>query len=592
MFTKEELELKKENFELTQYFFKVIDSLVNDDLMDFKDLDFQYFLITSIASKFISYKEDVWKKNKLTKTISTEFPKKVLDDVVFKGELLDPKLSIHYKKKRIKYKFNKIEIEEILEDKKNDSAWIVDNIRDSIAHGHFYVNDKNQKIIIKNLHKDRKLICKIDYKTFSLFEELINLERIGGYTNKNLKTIPILGTYQRGEPRCQSFNNSSQLKTFLKNDIIPFYYEVTDIYEKDQDKRYEDLTSFYNYFSDLNDKFLKNFQINTPYEQIVNQSNKYVNENLKNYKVKFVCEPLNDNFVNQIINYVNEANNFYNCPFNRQYEIVKNLITNLILNDTNPVERGIQNINDFLALLISIQNTNNIETKNLYRGWLRTFANSFIQDQKLANLFILGINNFVSNKESVFDEHFEDYCEFDLKNFEYQDYSGYDKLTKRLNDLNNDLNNLNNSLIKLNGSKNKKINDLKNAPDDKKEIISKNLENINNLITVTINKLEELNKEIDGIKKQIDFAKTDSNGCYINSNNKSFFNHLRNAFAHNHIKYADDRLVYNRRIVLEDIDDNGNLSFRCICRYYDLVKLFNNELFLEVLDECKTKTIK
>ena len=588
MFTKEEIELKKQNFELSQYFFKIIDSIVNDDLIDFKDLDFQYFLITSIAAKFISYKEDVWKKNKRTKTISTEFPKKILDDVVFKGELLDPKLSIHYKKKRIKYKFNKIQIEEILVGKENDSAWIVDNIRDSIAHGHFYIDDTNEQITIKNLHDDRRLICKIDYKTFSLFEELINLERIGGYTDKKLKTIPIIATYNKGRIDYQSFKNEFQLKSFLKKDIIPFYYEVQDIYEQDIDKRYEDLISFYNYFSDLNDKFLKKFQINTPYEQLVKQSHRYADENLQNYKVNFVCEPLTDSFINQIINYISEVKDFYNYPFNRQYEIVKNLITNLILNDTNPIERGIQNINDFFALLISIHNTTNVETKNLYQGWLRTFASSFVQDQKLANLFILGINNYVSNKESVFDTYFEDYTEFDLKNFTYQDYSGYDKLKKRLTDLNNDLTNLNNSLIKLNEVKNKHSNNLKHAPDDKKEIISTNIENIDVLIAKTDKKIEELTKEISNIKKQIDLAQTDSTGYYINSNNKSFFNHLRNAFAHNHIKYADDRLVYNRKIILEDIDDNGDLTFRCTCHYYDLVKLFNNDLFLEALNKGKT----
>ena len=588
MFTREEIELKKQNFESSQYFFKIIDSLLNDDLMDFKDLDFQYFLITSIASKFISYKEDVWKKNKRTKTISTEFPRKILDDVVFKGELLEPKLSIHYKKKRIKYKFNKIEIEEILEDKKDDSVWIVDNIRDSIAHGHFYIDDENKQIVIKNLHDDRKLICKIDYKTFSLFEELISLERIGGYTNKTFKTIPIIGTYNKGHIEYQNFKNDFQLKSFLNNDIIPFYYEVKDIYEADTDKRYEDLTSFYNYFSDLSDKFLRKHQINTPYEQLANQSHKYAEENLKNYHVNFVCEPLSDSFINQIINYINEAKDFYSMPFNRQYEIVKNLITNLILNDTNPIERGIQNINDFFALLISVQNTNNNEAKNLYRGWLKTFSNSFVQDQKLANLFILGINNFVSNKESVYDKHFEDYTEFDVTKFKYKDYSGYDKLTKRLKELNVDLINLKKSLTKLNETKKQQSNNLAKAPEDRKEIICVNLENVNNLINETSDKINNVKKEITNIEAQINLAQTDSDGYYINSNNKSFFNHLRNAFAHNHIKYADDRLVYNRKIILEDIDDNGDLTFRCTCHYYDLVKLFNNDLFLEALNKGKT----
>ena len=210
----------------------------------------------------------------------------------------------------------------------------------------------------------------------------------------------------------------------------------------------------------------------------------------------------------------------------------------------------------------------------------------------LVVLFILGINNFVSNKESIFDKHFEDYTEFDLKNFNYQDYSEYDKLTKKLRETNNDLTNLNNSLIKLNETKNKHANNLAYAPDNKKEIISKNIENIDNLITETNEKIGELTKQIYNIENQIDLAQLDSNGYYVNSNNKSFFNHLRNAFAHNHIKYADDRLVYNRKIILEDIDDDGNLTFKCTCRYYDLVKLFNNDLFLEALSKSKTKTIK
>ena len=89
----------------------------------------------------------------------------------------------------------------------------------------------------------------------------------------------------------------------------------------------------------------------------------------------------------------------------------------------------------------------------------------------------------------------------------------------------------------------------------------------------------------------INTHKIDSYGSYVNNNNKSFFNHLRNAFAHNNIKYLDDRINYNRKIVLEDYDDNKQLTFRCVCRYYDLVKLFNNELFLEAIIN-KEKTIK
>ena len=118
------------------------------------------------------------------------------------------------------------------------------------------------------------------------------------------------------------------------------------------------------------------------------------------------------------------------------------------------------------------------------------------------------------------------------------------------------------------------------------KLIQNNINALDILITELNKKINNLTIEINEIILNINTHKTDSYGNFINNNNKNFFNHLRNAFAHNHIKYLDDRLVYNRKIVLEDYDDNNKLTFRCVCRYYDLVKLFNDNLFLEAIN-CK-----
>ena len=109
------------------------------------------------------------------------------------------------------------------------------------------------------------------------------------------------------------------------------------------------------------------------------------------------------------------------------------------------------------------------------------------------------------------------------------------------------------------------------------------------LTKLLIPKINNLTHEILNINNLIDSHETDSNGNYVNNNNKSFFNHLRNAFAHNNVSYLDDRIVYNRKILLEDYDDNGILTFRCTCRYYDLVKLFNDNLFLNAITNTKEK---
>ena len=264
------------------------------------------------------------------------------------------------------------------------------------------------------------------------------------------------------------------------------------------------------------------------------------------------------------------------------------MLKSVLSHEKITIERG---ITDLVEAYTSSALKNNVtDPVNKYHLTDLVFCNlnSFKENKKLANLHILALNNFVSNKESIYDKYFEDYTEVDLKNFDYQDYSGYDRLVSKLKVLNDDLKNLNNSLTKANESKNRANVNLSKAPDNKKSIILGHITNIDILINDLNSKISNLVIEINNINNQLANAKNDAEGNYINMNNKNFFSHLRNAFAHNHIRYAEDRLVYNRKIILEDFDDDGKLTFKCICRYYDLVKLFNNDLFLEALSNNKS----
>ncbi|MBE6152451.1 MAG: hypothetical protein E7165_03985 [Firmicutes bacterium] len=588
MITEEQLALKKQNFELSKYYFEIMDSIIKQDMIDFDDLNVKYFLITSIVAKFIIYKEDIWIKNKKTKTIATNFPRKILDDFVFKGEFVNPKLSIHYKKKRLKLKLDKMQIEEILTGKENDSVWIIDNIRDSIAHGHFYIDQNASRIVINNEFEDRKLKCSMTFELFSLFDELTNLERIGGYTDKNLGTCIAFASYINNT-NYQKLENDYQVKNFLMTNLIPIYYEVEECMETDINKKYEDLINFYNFFSDLLDKLINKKQQNMPYHTFRKKIDKYISEYMSNYKIKIHVQHLDDEIISSTMKHIEENKNFYTFSVEEQMEIIKAAISGLIINNGCSIERGIQNINSFLSLIISREINANTYYSEFLPMWNFVFINSFIEEQKLSNLFILGVNNFVSNKESIYDKYFEDYSEFDLNNFIYQDYSGYNRLVSKLTVLNNDLRNANNAFTKAEANKLKLQTNLTKAPDNKKAIISNNIANLDTMINNLKNKINELIIEINNITSKLSTAKKDDKGNYIN-NNQNFFSHLRNAFAHNHIRYADDRIVYNRKIILEDFDDNNNLTFQCTCRYRDLVKLLNNDLFLEAISQ-KEKTL-
>lgn len=587
-------EMKIQNFEQNKMFFKIVDSIIRQDMIDFDNTDFDYFFITAIIAKFIIYKEEIWIKNKSTKHIATNFPRSILDDLIFKGELLDPKLSIHHKKKRIKYKFNPVQIETILNGKEHDSVWIIDNIRDSFAHGHFYIDTDTKQIIIDNPLEDRKLKCTIDFNTFSMLEELTNIERIGGYTNKNLKTSIAFASYSK-DTTVSQLKTESDIKNIIEDSLIPLYYEVTECRETDEDKKYNDLVDFYNFFSDLVDSFLIKGKSNVPFSNFEHTVNKYIETNMQKYTIKLHSNPLDSNKIKEVINFINEDRDFYDHSIEVQLEIIKSVVSGLIVHEDCSIERGIYNINSFFSLIISRQATNDPYYKKLYRSWLFKFLHTFIEEQKLSNLFILGINNFVSNKETIYDKHFGEYNEFDIHNFNYRDYSRYEKLLRRLRSLNDDLRVSNNSLIKANDSLTKTKNNLVKAPEDKKNIIKNKITNLEELTNEINAKIIEITNEINIITTELSSKQTDEVGSFTNSNNKSFFNHLRNAFAHNRVKYSDDRVVYNRKISLEDYDDNGTLTFKCECRFLDLVKLFTNDLFLEAIKEKEpsiTKSLK
>lgn len=600
MFNDFEMEQKEKAFNYSKLRFQNMDKFLNDGYGKLRDEAPNYSLIFITIAKFISFKEDIWIKNKQTKDISTNFSRNILDDYLFRGKLKSTKIGFQFETKRNKYNFTPIKIFNILSGKEHDSVWIIDNIRDSIAHGHYYIDFTDNKIVIKNQHPDRLLECSLKFDLFFGLNELITEERIGGYTEKALITPPIIHLiWDNSKPMIKSIKSEYELNNLLKNNFVISYSKVSNCLEKDEERKYEDLLNFFNFNSRLMEEMFKKIRGNSNkahfYKDVysdyyIKKVSSYIKDNLNNCHVTIFSDHLNQNNINKVIAYLREQNKFYERNIDEQALILQQILKSVLSHEEITIERG---ITDFVESYTCSSLKQNITDANLIYhldNLIFSNVNSFKENKKLANLHILALNNFVSNKETIYDKHFEDYVEFNLDNFTYQDYSGYNRLITKLKKLNNELNITNNSLTKTLENQ-KKLNDnLSKIPENKKQILLDNINNGNLLISKLNNKIYNLLIEIKNIEKEINNAQKDDIGYYINSNNKSFFNHLRNAFAHNHIKYEDDRLVYNRKIILEDIDDKGELSFRCVCRYYDLVKLFNHELFLESLTKNKIHT--
>ena len=592
MFNEYTLKQKEKAYNYSKERFEKMNEFLTEKILLFKDENPTYSYIFITLARFINYKEDIWVKNKKTKNITTKFSKEILDDFIFNGKFTTNKIDFREERKKFIYNFDPVEINNILSGKENDSVWIIDNIRDSLMHGHFYIDFDNEKIIIENNHQDRILHCSISFELFLVLNELITEERIGGYTEKKLTTMPVLYREQNiNDPILTTIEGEYELKYLLKNEFVALYCQVEDIFETDNDKKYKDLTDFYNFNVRLLDKMFKKFD-RAKIEDNKNKGakahytktiEKYINDKMKNYNIKVYCDNLDDTTIEKIIKYIKEEPKFYQRDIQEQGLILHEILKIVLSHEKMTIERGVMDFFELYSEYGLKEYVNNKDTKNELSDLIFSNLNTFRENKKLANLFILGINNFVCNKEVIYDKYFEDYNQFDLNNFEYQDYSAYNKLLGKLNILNMDITNADNTLTKANNSLTKAKNNLQYAPANKHNIIQNKINELTEAINELAIKKNNLLLDKNNIINLINTHQTDSNGNYINNNNKSFFNHLRNAFAHNNISYLDDRITYNRKILLEDYDEDNNLTWRCVCRYYDLVKLLNNNLFLEAI---------
>jgi hypothetical protein len=76
----------------------------------------------------------------------------------------------------------------ILEAKEQNNLWILDNIRDSIMHGSFDIDEENKCFLINNTQYDRELKAEIPFSWFIAYakNDILSKKTLDSYTIRNI----------------------------------------------------------------------------------------------------------------------------------------------------------------------------------------------------------------------------------------------------------------------------------------------------------------------------------------------------------------------------------------------------------------------
>ena len=94
----------------------------------------------------------------------------------------------------------------IISSRENNNLWILDNIRDSIMHGAFDIDEKRKVFIINNNQFNRELSAEVPFSWFVSYakNDILSKKLADIYTIKNYY-------YNKGKTNSKSFETSKEL---------------------------------------------------------------------------------------------------------------------------------------------------------------------------------------------------------------------------------------------------------------------------------------------------------------------------------------------------------------------------------------------
>ena len=196
--------MSKESFckKINEVMKRKIEAVDRDDLNELFKSDEDFEFILSLAYMTLT-KEKIIKKDKtnnnrldrLTKLVE----QKEIDKVFDSNELK--------------------EVPKIISTLENDNLWILDNIRDSIMHGAFEIDEENKLILTDNTDNDRDLKTEIPFEWFIEYakNDILSKQELNEYT--------VYGFYRN---KYKASRKDRKTEVELKTNI-PYYFKVSGV---------------------------------------------------------------------------------------------------------------------------------------------------------------------------------------------------------------------------------------------------------------------------------------------------------------------------------------------------------------------------
>lgn len=572
--------------------------LINKSITTIKNESFQihsenqevFMMLLVAITKFIMIKPEIVYKNKKEKKLYELYPLKQLNDIVFNGrfKIINTPISTNF----TIYKEKPILIKKIRPGYEKNSIWIIDTIRDSLAHNHFEFDYQKQTIHIENNREDRLLTCDISFYWIIEFSFLLSTNRVEN-NNKMITLSPKEEEYKL------IINSIEELNK------IQYEQPINNI---DDIEKLLDTVFIYSYNIKLKDSLTNEetqkikMSINRIWQKELSMFEKmwdhkyqedyeyYIKRNLKEIKNEYgdkietiervtIPKEILKKYLEQKLK---EINNFYQLENKIKKEIIIKLLKikyYYIANNTNLIEFGLDTLMsiDFgqnNKLAVDYYNQNGIE--------YITNIHCYRKEKLISLLYLKGVINFALFKEKIYDKNV-DYDLFDLSKFEIYDYGVYRKIEQRLIEKRQAVQKTFKS-IKENLKKITKYEEQKtHNPEKIYELINKEKNNLQKNKEI----LKQLDYKISILEEQLNSSiKEYYGGYHTKISSKDFFRHLRNALAHAWMEYDDSTYtnLMNRIVEIKDYNDKGEITYICRSSYKNWFEILNSHIFTETIE--------
>ena len=599
--------MSKQTFsqKISESIYKKINSIENMDINAFLKKD-EYFEIALCLSYMTLSKEKIIKKDIKNKDRIAR-----LSQMVDSSEI----------NKVFQTGFAK-EMPVITYAKENNNLWILDNIRDSIMHGAFDVDEEKQLFLINNNQYDRELIAEIPFSWFISYakNDILSKKILDNYTIRNF----YYNKYKKNK------NNFYTNKELINNILYNVNIKGNKFNINIVEKRIKELFDIYSN-QEIDDNLIEKYKLRIESEKIKYNEKYLVSFYIASEKVKEIIEnefigcnvnisisnrkhklinKISKKISSRYFNYDLMYRDFNNCLCSKGTSLLKHL--SMIIenvdekNLTSDIAFSYLDIANKFNFILNGEEIKNIENENIVRN-LKNNLN--VLNSILLNVY--GLSTLVINHENLYNPFFLNQHPSKYKIKACLKSSYLDFANKRKNIIIKILENEISIFLKKeqykscnNNNAKVKIQVMINNLQAKKTIYETELYNLSSIMHFEqITKFKDVDYKQKGKLEDIinQYFEHFDKATTINSKNKlkKIISHLldvqieeeskytygycnnmkevltiiRNCFSHIGRVYIGKNKGVETSIILNDYDSNNEKSGEVICKYNDLIQL-------------------